>query len=174
MPATSNLPKPGNSMKQLHRHISALSTLPETDAPVMSAYFDLRSPVETLRAAFETWATAARNALPKAERPLFDDAKSEIRAILKQAWPEDMQGLAVFARGGDHPLLLALPFQAALETHFDASPRPAIFPLIQLKDRFHRFVLVICTEDTGRIMELTLGAVTAEILTTRPDPGRLA
>jgi hypothetical protein len=87
-------------------------------------------------------------------------------------WPGDIQGLAVFARSGEHPLLMALPFQASLETHFEvSSARPAIFPLIQLKDRFHRFVLVICTEDSGRIMELTLGAVTEEILTTRPDHG---
>jgi ribosomal protein L30E len=157
-------------MHELHRHITALSTITETDAPVLSAYFSLHSPVENLRAAFETWSTAARSALPKRQRTLFDDAKSEVRQMLKQVWPEDIQGLAVFVRCGELPLLMALPFQAALETHFDVSPRPAIFPLIQLKDRFHRFVLVICTEDTGRIMELTLGAVTQEILTTRPDP----
>jgi peptide subunit release factor 1 (eRF1) len=66
---------------------------------------------------------------------------------------------------------MALPFHATLETHFDASLRPSIFPLVQLKDRFHRFVLVICTEDTGRIVEMTLGAVSEEILTTRPDHG---
>lgn len=162
---------PGKSMQQLRRHISALATLPETGAPVLSAYFDLRSPVERLRTSFETWSTAARSALPKAERPEFDEAKSEVRALLKQSWPDDIQGLAVFVRSGEHPLLMALPFQAVLETHFEVSPRPAIFPLIQLKDRFHRFVLVICTEDTARIMELTLGAVTEEILTTRPDPG---
>lgn len=158
-------------MQELHRHISALSTLPETDAPVLSAYFDLQRPIENLRATFETWSIAARIALPKAQRTLFDEEKAEVRQLLKQVWPEDIQGLAVFVRCGEHPLLMALPFQATLETHFDVSPRPAIFPLIQLKDRFHRFVLVICTEDTGRIMELTLGAVTQEILTTRPDPG---
>ncbi len=171
MSATANLPTLGNSMQQLRRHILALSTLPENDAPVLSAYFDLRRPVEILRAAFETWSTAARSALPKAQRPRFDEAKSELRALLKQVWPEDIQGLAVFARCGEHQLFMALKFRAALETHFEVSARPAIFPLVQLKDRFHRFVLVICTEDTGRIMELTLGAVTEEILTTRPDHG---
>lgn len=158
-------------MQHLRRHISALATLPETDAPVISAYFDLRNPVEVLRSAFETWSVAARSTLLKSARPMFDAAKSEVRALLKQEWPQDIQGLAVFARSGAHPLLMALPFQASLETHFDASVRPAIFPLVQLKDRFHRFVLVICTEDTGRIMELTLGAVTEEILTTRTDNG---
>jgi len=171
MTATADLPTTGNAMQQLRRHITALSDLPETDSPVISAYFDLRRPVENLRAAFETWSIAARSALPKSMRPHFDEAKAEIRVILKQLWPDHIQGLAVFARCGDHPLLMVLPFQASLDTHFDASARPAIFPLVQLKDRFHRFILVICTEDSGRIMELTLGAVTQEILTTRPDHG---
>jgi ribosomal protein L30E len=174
MTAATSLPNPETSLHHLRRHITALATLPETDAPMISAYFDLRKPMEVLRAAFESWSTAARSTLPRNARPLFDLAKSDIRAQLKQSWPETVQGLAVFARGGEHSLLMALPFQAALETHFDASSRPAIFPLVQLKDRFHRFVLVISTEETGRIMELTLGAVTEEILTTRPDPdGRL-
>jgi ribosomal protein L30E len=171
MPETDDLAATENSILQLHQHISVLSTLPESDSPVISAYFDVRTRVESLRAAFETWCIAARNALPKAERPGFDEAKSEVRAILKQHWPDEIQGLAVFTRTGKYPLRMILPFHAALETHFDASSRPAIFPLVQLKDRFHRFILVICTEDTGRIMELTLGAVTAEILTTRPDYG---
>ena len=155
MNTSAHLPAIENSIQLLQRHISVLSTLPETESPVISSYFDLRSPMENLRAAFETWSSAARNALPKPMRNGFDQAKAEIRATLKQ-------------------LLMPMPFQASLDTHFDVSPRPAIFPLIQLKDRFHRFVLVICTEESGRILELTLGAVTQEILTTRPEhAGRL-
>jgi ribosomal protein L30E len=159
-----------NLMQSLRRHIAALANLPESDTPVISAYFDLRTPLESLRSSFAMWSTAARNTLPKASRSLFDDSKAEIQAMLKQTWPEDIQSVAAFARGGDHPLLMILPFKATLETHFDASLRPAIFPLVQLKDRFHRFVVVICTEDTGRIVEMTLGAVSEEILTTRPEP----
>lgn len=171
MTAAETSPNPEKSMHLLRRHITALATLPESNAPVISAYFDLRRPLEVLRSAFELWSTAARSTLPKNARPMFDLAKADIRAQLKQSWTETILGLAVFARGGDHPLLVPLPFQAILETHFDVSGRPAIFPLVQLKDRFHRFVLVICSEETGRIMEMTLGAVTEEILTTRPDPG---
>lgn len=156
-------------MQSLRRHIAALANLPETNAPVVSAYFDLRNPVQTQRSEFLIWATAARNTLPKEERELFDQAKSDIESALLQAWPDTVQGLAVFARAGDHPLLMALPFNAFLDTHFSVSGRPAIFPLVQLKDRFHRFVVVICTEDTGRIFEITLGAVSQDILTKRPD-----
>ncbi len=169
MPTNTNIKKPVNQMQQLRRHISALATLPQSDVPIISAYFDLRQPREVLRTALEVWCIAARHTLEKKDRPMFDQSKSEILLMLGQTWSDDMQGLAVFSRSGDHPLLMALPFQAMLETHFDVSSRPAIFPLIQLKDRFHRFVLVICTEETGRIIELTLGAVTEEILAKRPD-----
>jgi ribosomal protein L30E len=161
--------KSANQMQQLRRHISALATLPEFDAPFISAFFDLRQPREVLHSKLEVWSIAARHTLAKKDRPLFDQSKSEIINMLSQKWPDDMQGLAVFSRSGDHSLLMALPFQATLETHFDVSSRPSIFPLIQLKDRFHRFVLVICTEEMSRIMELTLGAVTEEILTKRPE-----
>jgi hypothetical protein len=171
MTATETTPTLGNPMPHLRRHIAALATLSETDAPVISAYFDFRKPMEVLRADFETWSTAARSTLPKSARPMFDQSKSEVRALLKRSWGEAIHGLAVFVRAGEHPLLLHLTFEATLETHFEVSNRPAIFPLVQLKDRFHRFVLVICTEETGRIMEMTLGSVTEEILTTRPDPG---
>ena len=160
-------------MHSLRRHIAALANLPESETPVISAYFDLRTPIESLRASFSMWSTAARNTLPKAVRTSFDASKSEIQAMLKQNWPEDIQSVAIFARSGEHPLLMVLPFNASLECHFDASSRPAIFPLVQLKDRFHRFVVAICTEETGRIVEMTLGAVSAEILTTRPEPDHL-
>jgi ribosomal protein L30E len=89
--------------------------------------------------------------------------------MLRQTWSEDTKGLAIFSRGGDHPFLMALPFEATLETHFDVSSRPVIFPLVQLKDRFHRFVLVISTEETARVMELSLGTVTEEILIKKSE-----
>ncbi|MCU0750835.1 MAG: VLRF1 family aeRF1-type release factor [Akkermansiaceae bacterium] len=169
MPDTSSPQLSVNAMQHMRRHITALATLAETGSPVLSAYLDLRTSIDGLRSAFAMWATAARSTIPKAGRADFDDAKAEVMAVLRQEWPEEIQSVAVFARAGEHPLLMALPFQATLETHFDASLRPSIFPLVQLKDRFHRFVLVICTEDTGRIIEMTLGAVSEEILTTRPD-----
>lgn len=156
------------AMRALRRHISALATLPESDAPVISTYLDLRQSEVSLRAEFVMWAAAARNTLPREVREAFDQARRDTLGVFSQKWPGDIRSVAVFARGGNHPLMMALPFHASMEKHFESAPRPAIFPLVQLKDRFHRFVLVICTEEAGRIMELTLGAVTEEILTSRP------
>jgi hypothetical protein len=158
-----------NPMQQLRRHISALANLPEGEEPLVSAYFDLRESSQSLSSAFEVWCISARHTLPQNKRAWFDQARAEVAMVLRQTWSEDSKGLAVFARGGDHPLLMALPFEAVLETHFDVTSRPVIFPLVQLKDRFHRFVLVISTEETARILELSLGTVTQEILTRKPD-----
>jgi hypothetical protein len=160
--------KSANPMQQLRRHISALANLPESKEPLISAYFDLREDTQRLTHAFESWSISAKHTLPAPQRKWYDQAKSEVLMVLRQDWCGETKGLAVFARAGEHPLLMALPFEAALETYFDVSPRPAIFPLVQLKDRFHRFVLVIRTEDTARILELSLGMVTRELLARKP------
>jgi hypothetical protein len=166
---TENTRTVDSPMELLRQNIGALVNLPETEAPVISAFIDLRQPIESQRAMFLHWATSARHALKRDARPLFDAARADLEQALKREWPEEIQSVAVFARAGSSPLLLVMPFQATLDTHFDISWRPAIFPLVQLKDRFHRFVVVVCTEDTGRIIEVTLGAVSEEILTRRPE-----
>jgi len=158
-----------NAMLNLRREIASLAMLAEDDAPVVSGYFDLREAKDLLRSNFAMWATAARNTLAKNMRPAFEQARVEIEQALREVRPEEVRSLAVFARCGDHRFLRILPFAAAMESHFEVASAPAIFPLVQLKDRFHRFVLAICGEETGRIIEMTLGAVSAEILATRPE-----
>ena len=170
MSATTTHSTPIESpMEILRRNIAALVNLPETEAPVISAFLDLRQPLDAQRAAFMLWSNSARSTLSRDSRQLFDAARADLQQLLKRHWGEDIQSVAVFTRAGSSPLRLVIPFQATLDTHFDVTGRPAIFPLVQLKDRFHRFVAVICTEDTGRIFEVTLGAVSEEILTRRPE-----
>lgn len=89
--------------------------------------------------------------------------------MLRQTWSAEIKSIVVFSRSGDHPFLMALPFEALVETHFAVSARPEIFPLVQLRDRFHRFVLVISTEETARVIALSLGTVTEEILVKKPE-----
>lgn len=169
MPETV-VPRPHvKDMVSLRRHLTALATLPVTQAPVISAFFDLRSPVESQRSSFISWFQAARATLDAAERPHFDSARAEVEMVLRQSWPEQINGLAVFVRSGETPLLLALPFAASLETAFHVASMPAIFPLVQLKDRFHRFVVAISSEENSRIFEITLGAVSEQILAVRPE-----
>ncbi len=169
MPATTT-PRPHvKDLVSLRRHLTALATLPVTPAPVISAFLDLRSSVDSLHSSFIQWFHAARATLSAAERPHFNAARAEVEMVLRQSWPDSVSSVAVFARAGETPLLLVLPFAAHLETAFHAGPLPAIFPLVQLKDRFHRFVVAISSDDSSRIFEITLGAVSEQILAVRPE-----
>ncbi|MGL4399232.1 MAG: hypothetical protein ACRCXD_05155 [Luteolibacter sp.] len=160
-----------NEMDLLASHISELANLAESEAPVINAYLDFCQSADAIRSKFDQWSMAARSTLPAAQRPLFDHARQEVIREISREWPEEIRGVAVFSRHGEHPLLRAIPFSAPLELHFDVSSRPAIFPLVQLKDRFHRFVVVISTDDAARIFEVTLGAVSESILARRPEMG---
>ena len=169
MPETTVVRPHVKDLVSLRRHLTALATLPVTEAPVISAFFDLRHPVESQRSSFISWFQAARATLNAAQRPHFDSARADVEMALRQTWPESINGLAVFVRRGETPLLLVLPFAASLEAAFHVASMPAIFPLVQLKDRFHRFVVAISSEESSRIFEITLGAVSEQILAVRPE-----
>lgn len=156
-------------MQVLHRHIEALATLEETEDSVISAFFDLRECTDALRSKFNQWSTIARSAIPSSRRASFDQARQETQLMFRQTWPDSVKSVAAFCRVGEKPLLLFLPFSATMENHFHVGELPAIFPLVQLKDRFYRFVVIINTDDSSRIFEITLGAISEQILASRPE-----
>lgn len=149
----------------LRKHILTLAGLAESDSPVISAYLDLQQPHAMARADFRAWASMVRQTFGSQQRRDFDDAVEEIEAWLPQA---QGRGAAVFARWGEHPMMLPMNFDAPLETHFHVGPYPVIYPLVELKDRFNRFVVVITTAESAKIIEVNLGAHSVELLTDRP------
>jgi len=160
-----------NELETLRGHISQLATLPESGAPTISAYLDLGESKEFLRTRLAGWASIARATLSQDERTLFEQARCDVDAVVSRDWPDEIRSVAVFSRHGESPLLLVIPFSVEMDLHFDVATLPSIFPLVQLKDRFHRFVVVIATEEASRIFEVTLGAVSEGLLTQRPELG---
>lgn len=160
-----------NELESLRVHISKLATLPESGSPVISAYLDLGESKEYLLSRLSGWASVARATMTPEERSLFEQSRREVEKAVSRQWPEDVRSVAVFSRHGEDPLLLVIPFSVEMELHFDVGSLPSIFPLVQLKDRFHRFVVVISTDEASRIFEVTLGAVSEALLTQRPELG---
>jgi hypothetical protein len=158
-------------MESLRNHISQLANLSESSSPIISAYLDVCETKDYLKSKFANWAIAARATLDSGQRIHFDDARQDVLGVISREWPEEVRSVAVFSRRGEAPLLQVIPFSVPLDLHFDVSGQPSIFPLVQLKDRFHRFVVVIATDDVSRIFEVTLGAVSESILTQRPELG---
>jgi ribosomal protein L30E len=156
-------------MQSLRRSIIALASLPETESPLISAYFDTTEPPESMRLLLGIWSSSVRSTFCSRHQKDFDQARAAIVDVLADGWPPASRSLAVFARGGDSPVKMIVPLGAKIDPSFHASELPVIFPLIQAKDRFNRFVIAICSEENARILEVTLGAVSEELLATTPE-----
>jgi rubrerythrin len=46
---------------------------------------------------------------------------------------------------------------------------PSVYHLVELKDTYHRYVVMISTEQSARILEVSLGAVTEQVWRERPE-----
>lgn len=151
---------------KLRKHIIALAHLPtSTDAPTISAYFDLEVPRELLIQDLENWSILTRETFQDDQRVAFDDAVDEVAHWLMTTTGRSG---AVFSRWGEHPFFLPMTFDVAIPSSLQVADCPKIYPLVELKDRFNRFVLVLVTESKGRILEINLGKTSTEILTERP------
>jgi hypothetical protein len=84
----------------------------------------------------------------------------------------DSEGLVVFTRGGCDPFLLNLEFRVPLPNRLSISSTPSIYHLVEVKDTYDRYVLVLIDQRSTRILEIHLGAITKAILANRPDIGR--
>lgn len=160
----------GMDLDQLRIHLRALITLEETDAPVVSCY--VHHAVErdrSLLSLFDRRVRALRKVLSGQERDDFDAAFGGIQRYFGTELRPTTQGVAVFARAGTQPFFLALQFQVLLPDRLSVSSTPDIYPLVELKDTYHRYVVMISTEEKVRVLEVTLGAITRELWAERPE-----
>ena len=79
------------------------------------------------------------------------------------------KGLAVFSRAGEQPFFLPLQFQVPLPNWIALDSTPNIYHLVELKDTYDRYVVMIVTEESMRILQVNLGAITAQIWEQRPE-----
>ncbi|MBD3288036.1 hypothetical protein GF337_04465, partial [candidate division KSB1 bacterium] len=97
------------------------------------------------------------------------EAADKIFEHLKSGIDSEAKGVAIYARGGNDPFFLALQFRVPVENSILFESTPVIYPLIQLKDTYHSFVVVISTEERVRILGVNLGEITESIWTERPE-----
>lgn len=154
-------------LKLFESHLRTLITLEENADPVVSYSLDLHAAGgrEYLRQRTKT----ARKALPVGERRSFDEAIGRVERFMKDEISSDARSVALFARGGKDPFFLPLEFEVGLPSRLFVESTPVIFHLVELKDSFDRYVVLIATEDDARILEVSLGSITRDLWTRRPE-----
>ncbi|MEK7408050.1 MAG: host attachment protein [Acidobacteriota bacterium] len=154
-------------LKALQKHILTLATLQESNAPVVSCYLNLTAD-EYLNVLDER-VRVLRRSLSGEPLHYFEDALRLIDTFLATGVQAGTKGVAVFARGGQQPFFLPLQFRVSLPNWIAAASTPNIYHLIELKDTYHRYVVMLATAKSVRILAINLGSVTQDLWTQRPE-----
>ncbi|MBW2287263.1 MAG: host attachment protein [Deltaproteobacteria bacterium] len=153
---------------KLGLHVDRLIHLPETETPVLSCYLPTEGGEPADRPALNVRLREIRESVVDEERPLLDEAIAAADSWLGQIHPES-KGVAIFARGGSQPFLLGLQFRVPLPTWVALDSTPNIYHLVELKETYDRYIVVIVTETVTRILEVNLGSVTQQLWFDRPE-----
>ena len=149
--------------------INRLLEVEPSRSPLISCFVNLEHPRSDYFSEFESQASMMGKRLTGQKAVDYEDALDEIRDYLDNKIAPTTQSVAIYSRWGDYPVFLPMQFEVPLETQFIVDELPHIYPLIELKDTYHRFVIAILTEGEARILETTIGSITEDILETRPD-----
>ncbi len=156
-------------LRELQHHIRILATLEETSSPMVSCYINLETNLVDARRTLENQAQKISKGLPVHSHPEFDEALSTIEEYLGNHFLSHTKGLALFTRSGPWPFWLALQFDVSLPNWLAVDTTPNIYHLVELKDTYHRYVVMILTEEKARIIEVNLGSVTEDVWRERPE-----
>jgi protein required for attachment to host cells len=156
-------------LRKFEEDIRTLATLPEADAPLISCYLEVRGGQILASAEAEARLQLLRKCVPPRWARDFDEARERIQAFLYAGISTGSRGAAVFARGGERPFFLALQFEVPLPLWIAVGATPNIYHLVELKDNYDRYVILLMTEDSARIIGVNLGSVTADLWKTRPE-----
>ncbi len=158
-------------LSSLQAHIRTLITLEEDEAPIVTCYVH-RAVGRNGSAGpplFDRRVRAVRKVLGGHQLGRFEEAFERIQRYFATEVQPTTRGVATFARAGTQPFFLGLQFQVPLPDRLSVSSTPDIYHLVELKDTYHRYVVLISTEESARILEVNLGAITREVWAERPE-----
>jgi ribosomal protein L7Ae-like RNA K-turn-binding protein len=155
-------------LRELQEHIRTLVTIEETEAPVVSVYMNLQMNAVELREFTRHRVALVKGSLPQEQLSHFQQAMERIGRYVAEELDTSMGGAAIFARNGTSPFFLALQFQVPLSNMITAGSYPNIYQLVELKDTYYRYVVVIANDRGVRILEVNLGEVTKQLWAAQP------
>ena len=153
----------------LNKLIHQLIKIEPDSSPLISCFVNIDHPRSNYFTELELRSQHFLNQFSGKRRDDFQDALAEVREYLEKSLKPESKSVAIYCRWGESPTFVAHQFQVPMETALIVDDLPHIYPLVELKDTYRRFVIVLTNENEAQIMETTIGAVTEEILTQRPE-----
>ena len=156
-------------LKKLREDIRILVTLKETDDSVLTCYLNLETGETSYRNSLDERSYLLRKSLRGEVWRGVEESLIKIESFLENQLLSDTRGVAIFARSGAHPFFLPLQFRVPLPNWIVVDSTANIYHLVELKDTYHRYVVLIVSRESARILEVNLGSVTEEIWKERPE-----
>lgn len=156
-------------LSELQQHVRTLVTLEESEWPIVSCHLNSERRSGGFREAFDERVGLLNRTIGNEAQARLAEALARIDAFITEDLRADSRGVASFARGGDHPFFLGLQFQVPMPNWITVGSTPNIYHLVEMKDTYHRCVVMVCRRENIRIFEINLGSVTARLLKERPE-----
>jgi peptide subunit release factor 1 (eRF1) len=163
--------KQGVNMKLEHLEniFRKLTSLEETANPILSCYINNENFDTTYRELLDYRIKQIRKVLSYRQRESFENALGQIEAYLVSKVAKDSKGIAIFARMGKSPTFEAIQFKIPFKTELSIDSIPHLYQLVLMKDTYSRYVVLISEESHARIVEVSVGNITKELWTEKPE-----
>lgn len=151
------------TLDELHQHITLLASVDESDAPFVSAYLNLENGQTHWREILSERARILRRILKGDDLLDLEDALVKIDAWLSSDLLPEAKGAAIFVRGiFGGAFMLPMQFASPLPNMIAVYPTPNIYHLVELKDDYHRYIILFAMPEQASIVEVNLGAATTQ------------
>jgi hypothetical protein len=149
------------TLDELKQHITLLVSVDESDAPFLSCYLNLEDGPDSWRKTLDDRASILRRILKGNDLTDLEESLDKIETWLATDLLPEAKGVAIFVRGTfGGAFMLPMQFAAPLPNWIAVYPTPNIYHLVELKDNYHRYVVLLALPDRASILEVNLGAAT--------------
>lgn len=149
------------TLEELHENVRLLAAVDESHAPFVNCYLNLEAGPVGWRAALDERARILRRVLKGNDLADFEESLCRIEAWLVDELIPEARGAAIFTRsiyGG--ACFVPMQFAAPLPNWIAVYPTPNLYHLVELKDNYHRYVVLLAMRERACILEVNLGAAT--------------
>lgn len=157
------------SHEELRDRILVLAGLVESPTPFVSCYLNLEQGKQQTLQTIDKRANLLRRVLKGSDLDDFEESIGAIKTYIERDLLQEAKGLAFFARSSfSREFYMPLQFAVPLPNQLQIYPTPNIYNLIELKDTYERYLVMIATTEWVRIVEVNLGAATIQAWSENP------
>ncbi|MFT5548780.1 MAG: protein required for attachment to host cells [Candidatus Azotimanducaceae bacterium] len=155
--------------EELRNRILTLAVIEESPTPFVSCYLNLENGEQSALQSMELRAELLRRILKGRDLEDFSESVGAIKSYVKRELLPEAKGMAFFARSSfEKEFYMPLQFAVPLPNKLRLYPTPNIYNLIELKDTYERYLVMIATTEWVRIIEVNLGAATVQAWSEHP------